>query len=105
MTSPVTRSLPDTWRGEYSLERSRRWMAERDTEALTLLVTDRRTGEAVGLDFLRPGGLLIQWDWERGADDEPYGLSRDEMMEAIGAVGLVHVHVDTGVEVVVGGQN
>ena len=49
MTPLTTRSLPESWRGDYSLERAQRWIAERDAESPTLLVTDRQTGEAIGL--------------------------------------------------------
>ena len=52
----------------------------------------------VGL--LRPGGVFVQWDWER-EDGAPAGdgLSRDDVRRALAAAGLADVSVDTGFEV------
>lgn len=52
MTSRTTEALPDSWRGDYSVERAERWIVERDAESPTLLVADRQTGAAIGLLFL-----------------------------------------------------
>lgn len=41
---------------------------------------------------LRPGGLFVQWDWER-VDDDPHGLSRDEIVDALTRAGLGRVSV------------
>lgn len=51
----------------------------------------------VGL--LRPGGLFVQWDWERdpGAA-EPMGLNREAIEAALAASPLVDVVVDVGFE-------
>ena len=50
--------------------------------------------------LLRPGGLLVQWDWERDlADPDSPGLTRDEVRDALTAAGLTAVEVDTGFEV------
>jgi trans-aconitate methyltransferase len=46
-------------------------------------------------ELLAPGGLFVQWDWER-EDDE--GLSREEIAAALTAAGLVDIHVGTGFE-------
>ncbi len=55
--------------------------------------------------MLRPGGLFVQWDWERDdSDEDPHGLTRDEIREAITGSGLSDVHVDTGFEAEAYGQ-
>ena len=54
--------------------------------------------------LLRPGGLFVQWDWERDDEDDSHGLSRNEIRDAITSAGLVHVHVDTAFEVDLDGQ-
>ena len=41
LTAAVTRSLPEQWSGNYSVDRARGWIAERDDEGVTLLVLDR----------------------------------------------------------------
>jgi 2-polyprenyl-3-methyl-5-hydroxy-6-metoxy-1,4-benzoquinol methylase len=52
---------------------------------------------------LRPGGLFVQWDWERDpADDDPHGLARDQIRDVLEDAGLVAVLVDTGFTVEVG---
>jgi len=83
LTARTTESLPGPWRGDYSLERAQRWIAERDAESPTLLVTDQRTGAVVGLvllfvgtsieeghDDLRIGYLLSDAVWGRGLGSE-----------------------------------
>lgn len=52
--------------------------------------------------LLRPGGLFIQWDWERVEDD--HGLSRREIEDALHGAGLEEVVVATAFEVEAGGQ-
>ena len=48
---------------------------------------------------LAPGGLFVQFDWERNDDDaEPYGLSRIEIHEALAHAGLTAVSVEVGFE-------
>lgn len=61
---------------------------------------------------LRPGGLLVQWDWERqavaaddghdAADQDAVGLTRQEINNALAGAGLVDVMVDTAFELGVG---
>ncbi|MFK7926628.1 MAG: hypothetical protein AB8H79_00450 [Myxococcota bacterium] len=47
--------------------------------------------------MLTPGGLLVQWDWELDpTQDEPFGLSRDQIAHALNGAGLVGVAVDIG---------
>jgi 2-polyprenyl-3-methyl-5-hydroxy-6-metoxy-1,4-benzoquinol methylase len=55
---------------------------------------------------LRPGGLFVQWDWERNESaDDPHGLTRDEIHRALTAVGLVDIRVNTGFEIDVAEQS
>jgi len=84
LTEPVTRSLPQSWQGDYSLERARAWIEDRDNEGTTLLVLDRSTGRAIGLIILfetdapaRPGSrevrlgyLLSETAWGKGYASE-----------------------------------
>ena len=55
-------------------------------------------------ELLRPGGLFVQWDWERdeGAP-EGDGLSRAEIGRALLAAGLEEIVVTTAFEVDLGG--
>ncbi len=58
----------------------------------------------VGL--LKPGGLFVQWDWERdSSSDDPHGLTRDEIRGALAAGGLAAIQVATGFDVSVDGQS
>ena len=52
LTEVTTQFLPPDWQGDYSGERARTWIAERDAESPTLLVTSRVSGETVGLVLL-----------------------------------------------------
>lgn len=52
LTEPVTRSLPAAWQGEYTAERARSWIDDREREGTTLLVIDRSVPEVVGLVIL-----------------------------------------------------
>lgn len=52
LSPTTTRALPPAWQGEYTSERARRWIVERDGESPTLLVVDRYSGEPVGLMIL-----------------------------------------------------
>ena len=47
--------------------------------------------------LLRPGGLFVQWDWEREVADGD-GLRREEITDAVTAVGFESIHVDTAFE-------
>ena len=54
---------------------------------------------------LRPGGVFVQWDWERSPDDAGgEGLSREEVRAALAAAGLSDITVETGFEVAVGAE-
>lgn len=51
------------------------------------------------VELLAPGGLFVQWDWERdNAAEDPHGLSRVEIADALRAAGLEQVVVDIGFE-------
>ncbi len=53
--------------------------------------------------LLRPGGAFVQWDWERRAEDEqPFGLSRVAVREALAGAGLDVLVLDRGFEVAYG---
>ncbi len=53
---------------------------------------------------LRPGGLLVQWDWERDVDDpDDHGLTADEIRSALDDAGLVDVAVGPAFEIEVDG--
>lgn len=48
--------------------------------------------------------MFVQWDWERNpADDEPYGLRRDEILEALVRAGLLAIRVDVAFDLSVDG--
>ena len=84
LTEPVTRSLPLTWQGAYTLARAREWIGERDGEGTTLLVIGKSTRQAVGLMILfdmqaergndyvdvRLGYLLAESSWGKGLASE-----------------------------------
>ncbi|MCO4773789.1 MAG: class I SAM-dependent methyltransferase [Deltaproteobacteria bacterium] len=49
--------------------------------------------------LLTPGGLFVQWDWELDpAAEEPMGLTREAMEDALGAAGLGDIVVAVGFE-------
>jgi len=53
--------------------------------------------------LLRPDGLFVQWDWELGPEDaEEYGLSRDEIRDALAGAGLRSVRVETAFRIPMG---
>jgi RimJ/RimL family protein N-acetyltransferase len=52
---------------------------------------------------LEPGGLFVQWDWERTPGDE-HGLTRDQIATALHACGLVDVEVSVGFDIEIGGH-
>lgn len=84
LTEPVTRSLPLSWQGSYSVARARDWIKERDEDGVTLLVIDRSIHQAVGLMILfemqseedggdtdiRLGYLLSEGTWGKGMASE-----------------------------------
>lgn len=61
-------------------------------------------------DLLRPGGLFVQWDWERpepsaddagthDVDEDAHGLTRSAIEGALTSAGLVDVEVATAFEI------
>ena len=83
LTQTTARSLPPAWQGEYTAERARRWVVERDSESPTLLAVDRCSDEPVGLmmlheDFneddvqsnLRIGYVIKESFWGEGIASE-----------------------------------
>ena len=52
LSEPVTRSLPTSWQGSYSVERARTWVEERDNQGTTLLVFEKSSSEPIGLLIL-----------------------------------------------------
>ena len=43
---------------------------------------------------LRPGGVFVQWDWERvDGDENEHGLSRSEISDALRSAGLERIEV------------
>ena len=49
LTEPVTRPLPATWQGSYTIERAQEWVDERVDEGTLVLVVERSTDRLVGL--------------------------------------------------------
>ncbi len=83
LTEPVTRSLPPSWQGHYTVERAREWVKERDEEGATLLIIEKATKQAIGLMILfetaaedgsgtevRLGYLLSESAWGKGLASE-----------------------------------
>jgi len=53
--------------------------------------------------LLRPRGIFVQWDWEFNAQaKEPFGLTRDQIMEALSIAGLETIRIETAFEIHVG---
>jgi RimJ/RimL family protein N-acetyltransferase len=61
LTPQTTRALPPEWHGGFDIERSRRWIEDRDAESATLLAVEHETGVAACL-------LLL---FESVGDDDP----------------------------------
>ena len=54
--------------------------------------------------LLRPGGLFVQWDWERDDNDaDPHGLAQAEIEIALTAASLDDVDVKVGFELAIEG--
>lgn len=53
--------------------------------------------------YLRDAGLFVQWDWERQGE-EPHGLSRTEIHDALTAAGLISISVNDAFSVTIEGQ-
>lgn len=83
LTTSTTRSLPEALHGDFSIDRARLWIHERDQESPTLLVIDRQSRSPVGLLILfevpladdggvdlRVGYLLAESFWGQGLGSE-----------------------------------
>lgn len=58
------------------------------------------------IGLLRPGGLFVQWDWERDPHDESdHGLDRESIREALNAAGLERITVSEAFTVTVEDQS
>ena len=78
LTDRTTVALPESWQGNYTLDRARAWIEERDAESPTLLVMDAATASPVGLVVLaelplddsmvdvRIGYVIAEASWGRG---------------------------------------
>lgn len=51
---------------------------------------------------LRPGGLFVQWDWERSSDADDHGLTKEEIRRALTDAELVDCRVDEAFAVTIG---
>ena len=82
LTPTVTQALPESWQGNYTLDRATTWIEERDQEGTILLVLDRSSRTPVGLMILfegenehagrtiRLGYLLSESAWGQGLASE-----------------------------------
>ncbi len=90
LTAATTEASPPPWRGDYDDERARAWIAERDAESPTLLVSERGSDDPVGLVILfdeplgddglvevRLGYVLAESAWGRGLATELVGALVD----------------------------
>lgn len=78
----VTHALPDSWQGEYTVERAMRWIEERDQESTAMLIQDRSSNDPVGLmivfaaaneaggSVVRIGYMLAERWWGQGIGTE-----------------------------------
>ena len=82
LTEATTAALPAPWRGDFSLDRAIAWIAERDAEGPTQLITSKEPALAVGLLIvfesptaddgidLRVGYVMAEQHWGRGFASE-----------------------------------
>ena len=84
LTESVTRLLPPPWQGDYTAERAREWIEERDSEGSTLLIVEKSSKEPIGLMILfaaedgadvemRIGFLFAESTWGKGFASELLG--------------------------------
>ncbi len=82
LTPAVTSTLPGGWQGDYSEDRAKRWIEERDDESTVLEVVEKASGQTVGLMLIGDGGsenggtdirlgyMLCESAWGRGLASE-----------------------------------
>ncbi|MGI9610214.1 MAG: class I SAM-dependent DNA methyltransferase [Acidimicrobiia bacterium] len=56
------------------------------------------------VSLLEPGGLFVQWDWERSDEADSFGLTRSEIQTALEGAGLTDVVVETAFTVSIEGE-
>ena len=67
LTPAVTKSLPPSWQGQYTEQRAKNWIIERDNEAVVLLVVEARSANAIGIVILFESGSDQNGiDWRLG---------------------------------------
>ena len=78
LTDRTTVALPESWQGNYTVDRARAWIEERDAESPTLLVMEAASARPVGLVVLaevplddsmvdvRIGYVIAEALWGRG---------------------------------------
>ena len=78
LTDRTTVALPESWQGNYTLDRAKAWIEERDAESPTLLVMEAASASPVGLVVLaelprddstvdvRIGYVIAEASWGRG---------------------------------------
>jgi ribosomal-protein-alanine N-acetyltransferase len=78
LTDRTTVALPQSWQGNFTVERARAWIAERDAESPTLLVMEAASARPVGLVILaevpleesmvdvRIGYVVAEASWGQG---------------------------------------
>jgi len=109
LTPITTLALPVSWHGDFSEDRAREWIAERDAESPTLLVTERETGSVVGLliladephddggSDLRIGYVIGELYWGHGYGSEmvqglvSWARSQRDVRTVSGAVDVTNV--------------
>jgi RimJ/RimL family protein N-acetyltransferase len=78
LTDRTTVALPDSWHENYTVERARTWIDERDAESPTLLAMEAASARPIGLVILaeipldesmvdvRIGYVIAEASWGRG---------------------------------------
>jgi 2-polyprenyl-3-methyl-5-hydroxy-6-metoxy-1,4-benzoquinol methylase len=67
-------------------------------------VDDYRATVGYLVNLLRPGGVFVQWDWQRDdTDEDAHGLTRLEISDTLADAGLAQGEVGTAFEVDVEG--
>ena len=100
LSASVTASLPEEWRGGYSIERAGDWISARDAEGLVLLAVLRDTRDPIGLVLLhessaersssrevRLGYLIREPHWGQGyASEIVLGVVRQAQVAGSGTM-------------------
>ena len=100
LTPEVTKQLPESWQGPYSVERAASWIRDRDAEGTQLLALSSCTHEPVALLLLheeesaladrpevRIGYLVSERQWGRGfASELLFGLIDWARASGVGSI-------------------